>query len=111
MSPHWEVNCAQRSVELPDSPLSDHFSIKSNQFRKKKNSKISVTDTDTFSKVFCDYHGHSRKKNFFLYGCSAKETLQKSGCGLPVTGLPEDTGYQVCGPFLGEELRFSFKLY
>nr|XP_023671106.1 cytosolic carboxypeptidase 4-like [Paramormyrops kingsleyae] len=44
--------------------------------------------------VFCDYHGHSRKKNFFLYGCSAKETLQKSGCGVPVTGLQEDVGYQ-----------------
>ncbi|XP_048829590.1 cytosolic carboxypeptidase 4 [Brienomyrus brachyistius] len=44
--------------------------------------------------VFCDYHGHSRKKNFFLYGCSAKETLQKSGCGVPVAGLQEDIGYQ-----------------
>ncbi|CAB1319461.1 unnamed protein product, partial [Coregonus sp. 'balchen'] len=24
--------------------------------------------------VFCDYHGHSRKKNVFMYGCSLKET-------------------------------------
>ncbi|KAK1888032.1 Cytosolic carboxypeptidase 4, partial [Dissostichus eleginoides] len=29
--------------------------------------------------VFCDYHGHSRKKNVFLYGCSLKETLWQSG--------------------------------
>ncbi len=24
--------------------------------------------------VFCDFHGHSRKKNFFLYGCSPRQS-------------------------------------
>lgn len=24
--------------------------------------------------VFCDYHGHSRRKNVFLYGCSSEES-------------------------------------
>ena len=24
--------------------------------------------------LFCDFHGHSRKKNVFLYGCSPKQS-------------------------------------
>uniref|UniRef100_A0A4W3IYH9 tubulin-glutamate carboxypeptidase n=1 Tax=Callorhinchus milii TaxID=7868 RepID=A0A4W3IYH9_CALMI len=40
--------------------------------------------------VFCDYHGHSRKKNVFLYGCSIKETLwQSSSCVDTTTILPK----------------------
>ncbi|KAL0186316.1 hypothetical protein M9458_017986, partial [Cirrhinus mrigala] len=40
--------------------------------------------------VFCDYHGHSRKKNVFMYGCSIKETVwQTSSCD-----LHEDLGYR-----------------
>uniref|UniRef100_A0A665UYL5 tubulin-glutamate carboxypeptidase n=1 Tax=Echeneis naucrates TaxID=173247 RepID=A0A665UYL5_ECHNA len=44
--------------------------------------------------VFCDYHGHSRKKNVFLYGCSVKETLWQSGSDINTTGLKEDPGYR-----------------
>lgn len=45
--------------------------------------------------VFCDYHGHSRKKNVFLYGCSIKETLWASGSDVDTVGLKEDPGYRV----------------
>ncbi|XP_077371617.1 cytosolic carboxypeptidase 4 [Festucalex cinctus] len=44
--------------------------------------------------VFCDYHGHSRKKNVFLYGCSIKETLWQSGSTFDTAGLKEDPGYR-----------------
>ncbi|KAM6973388.1 cytosolic carboxypeptidase 4 [Aplochiton taeniatus] len=44
--------------------------------------------------VFCDYHGHSRKKNVFLYGCSVKETLWQSGSAVSTAGLKEDPGYR-----------------
>ncbi|XP_054632709.1 cytosolic carboxypeptidase 4 isoform X1 [Dunckerocampus dactyliophorus] len=45
-------------------------------------------------RVFCDYHGHSRKKNVFLYGCSVKETLWQSGSAVDTAGLKEDPGYR-----------------
>ncbi|XP_029951908.1 cytosolic carboxypeptidase 4 [Salarias fasciatus] len=44
--------------------------------------------------VYCDYHGHSRKKNVFLYGCSVKETLWQSGSAVDTVGLKEDPGYR-----------------
>ncbi|XP_062404302.1 cytosolic carboxypeptidase 4 [Sardina pilchardus] len=44
--------------------------------------------------VFCDYHGHSRKKNVFLYGCSMKETLWQSGSSVNTATLKEDPGYR-----------------
>ncbi|XP_077453053.1 cytosolic carboxypeptidase 4 [Stigmatopora argus] len=44
--------------------------------------------------VFCDYHGHSRKKNIFLYGCSVKETLWQSGSTVDTAKLKEDPGYR-----------------
>ncbi|XP_076878694.1 cytosolic carboxypeptidase 4-like [Brachyhypopomus gauderio] len=44
--------------------------------------------------VFCDYHGHSRKKNVFLYGCSVKETLWQSGSTVNTASLKEDPGYR-----------------
>ncbi|KAM7003446.1 LOW QUALITY PROTEIN: cytosolic carboxypeptidase 4-like [Tautogolabrus adspersus] len=48
----------------------------------------------TCAQVFCDYHGHSRKKNVFLYGCSVKETLWQSGSAVDTVGLKEDPGYR-----------------
>nr|XP_060611864.1 cytosolic carboxypeptidase 4 [Anolis sagrei ordinatus] len=44
--------------------------------------------------VFCDYHGHSQKKNVFLYGCSIKETLWQAGCTVDPTVVTEDVGYR-----------------
>ncbi|XP_069480385.1 cytosolic carboxypeptidase 4 [Ambystoma mexicanum] len=44
--------------------------------------------------VFCDYHGHSQKKNVFLYGCSIKETLWQAGCVVDKDVLLEDVGYR-----------------
>ncbi|KAM9808087.1 LOW QUALITY PROTEIN: cytosolic carboxypeptidase 4 [Neosynchiropus ocellatus] len=49
---------------------------------------------DPARQVFCDYHGHSRKKNVFLYGCSLKETLWQSGSTVDTIGLKEDPGYR-----------------
>ncbi|XP_038041075.2 cytosolic carboxypeptidase 4 isoform X1 [Anas platyrhynchos] len=44
--------------------------------------------------VFCDYHGHSQKKNVFLYGCSIKETLWQAGCTVDTAVITEDVGYR-----------------
>ncbi|KAG7473237.1 hypothetical protein MATL_G00093530 [Megalops atlanticus] len=44
--------------------------------------------------VFCDYHGHSRKKNVFLYGCSVKETLWQAGSPVNTATLKEDPGHR-----------------
>ncbi|KAM6931144.1 cytosolic carboxypeptidase 1 isoform 1-T1 [Xenentodon cancila] len=42
--------------------------------------------------VFCDYHGHSRKKNVFMYGCSVKETVWQSNISASSSDLLEDLG-------------------
>uniref|UniRef100_A0A663N5J2 tubulin-glutamate carboxypeptidase n=1 Tax=Athene cunicularia TaxID=194338 RepID=A0A663N5J2_ATHCN len=44
--------------------------------------------------VFCDYHGHSQKKNVFVYGCSIKETLWQAGCMVDTNVITEDVGYR-----------------
>ncbi|NWR69721.1 CBPC4 carboxypeptidase, partial [Centropus unirufus] len=44
--------------------------------------------------VICDYHGHSQKKNVFLYGCSIKETLWQAGCMVDTAVITEDVGYR-----------------
>ncbi|XP_073674965.1 cytosolic carboxypeptidase 1 [Garra rufa] len=55
--------------------------------------------------VFCDYHGHSRKKNVFMYGCSIKETVwQTSTCD-----LHEDLGYRTL-PKLLSQMAPAFSL-
>ncbi|XP_053128273.1 cytosolic carboxypeptidase 4 isoform X3 [Hemicordylus capensis] len=44
--------------------------------------------------VFCDYHGHSQRKNVFLYGCSIKETLWQAGQSVDTTVVTEDVSYR-----------------
>nr|XP_020819087.1 cytosolic carboxypeptidase 4 [Phascolarctos cinereus] len=44
--------------------------------------------------VFCDFHGHSQKKNVFFYGCSIKETLWQAGCTVDTSIISEDVGYR-----------------
>nr|CAB3220654.1 cytosolic carboxypeptidase 1-like [Phallusia mammillata] len=41
--------------------------------------------------VYCDYHGHSRKMNVFLYGCSHKDSIA-SGEASTVLDGPDDSG-------------------
>ncbi|XP_078386099.1 cytosolic carboxypeptidase 4 [Cetorhinus maximus] len=50
--------------------------------------------------VYCDYHGHSRKKNVFMYGCSLKETLWQARSSIDTTTLKEDIGYRTIPKFL-----------
>ncbi|XP_054859078.1 cytosolic carboxypeptidase 4 [Eublepharis macularius] len=50
--------------------------------------------------VFCDYHGHSQKKNVFLYGCSIKETLWQAGCSIDTSVVTEDVGYRTLAKVL-----------
>jgi hypothetical protein len=33
--------------------------------------------------VFCDYHGHSRRKNVFLYGCSNSDSWNEMDHSVP----------------------------
>ncbi|XP_006875943.1 PREDICTED: cytosolic carboxypeptidase 1-like [Chrysochloris asiatica] len=44
--------------------------------------------------VYCDYHGHSRKKNVFMYGCSIKETVWHTNDSAASSDIVEDTGYR-----------------
>lgn len=46
-------------------------------------------------KVYCDYHGHSRKKNVFMYGCSIKETVWHTSDNATSCDVVEDVGYRV----------------
>ncbi|XP_055365774.1 cytosolic carboxypeptidase 4 isoform X2 [Betta splendens] len=59
--------------------------------------------------IFCDYHGHSRKKNVFLYGCSVKETLWQSGSTVDTVGLKEDPGYRTLAKIL-DRIAPSFSI-
>ena len=48
--------------------------------------------------VYCDYHGHSRRKNVFLYGCSPSLSWITDDADNPTLlckGI-EDPGYKVC---------------
>lgn len=47
--------------------------------------------------VFCDYHGHSRKKNVFLYGCNPKDSWIPDDTDNPAStgNRAEDTGFRV----------------
>ncbi|KAF5912656.1 hypothetical protein HPG69_007645 [Diceros bicornis minor] len=44
--------------------------------------------------VYCDYHGHSRKKNVFMYGCSIKETVWHTTDNAASCDVVEDVGYR-----------------
>ncbi|XP_062064600.1 cytosolic carboxypeptidase 1 isoform X1 [Lepus europaeus] len=44
--------------------------------------------------VYCDYHGHSRKKNVFMYGCSIKETVWHTNENASSCDVVEDMGYR-----------------
>nr|XP_060618077.1 cytosolic carboxypeptidase 1 isoform X1 [Anolis sagrei ordinatus]XP_060618078.1 cytosolic carboxypeptidase 1 isoform X1 [Anolis sagrei ordinatus]XP_060618079.1 cytosolic carboxypeptidase 1 isoform X1 [Anolis sagrei ordinatus]XP_060618080.1 cytosolic carboxypeptidase 1 isoform X1 [Anolis sagrei ordinatus]XP_060618081.1 cytosolic carboxypeptidase 1 isoform X1 [Anolis sagrei ordinatus] len=50
--------------------------------------------------VFCDYHGHSRKKNVFMYGCSIKETMWHTSAAS--CELVEDLGYRTLPKILSQ---------
>ncbi|XP_037633387.1 cytosolic carboxypeptidase 1 isoform X3 [Sebastes umbrosus] len=52
--------------------------------------------------VFCDYHGHSRKKNVFMYGCSVKETVWQSNISATSSDLLEDLGYRALPKILSQ---------
>ncbi|XP_068616800.1 cytosolic carboxypeptidase 1 [Brachionichthys hirsutus] len=52
--------------------------------------------------VFCDYHGHSRKKNVFMYGCSVKETVWQSDVKATSSDLQEDLGYRALPKILSQ---------
>lgn len=55
--------------------------------------------------VFCDFHGHSQKKNVFLYGCSVKETLWQAACPAGSANLLEDVSYRVSDGGRGSALK------
>uniref|UniRef100_A0A8B9KUJ1 tubulin-glutamate carboxypeptidase n=1 Tax=Astyanax mexicanus TaxID=7994 RepID=A0A8B9KUJ1_ASTMX len=59
--------------------------------------------------VFCDYHGHSRKKNVFMYGCSIKETVWQTNVSASSCDLQEDLGYRTL-PKLLSQLAPAFSL-
>ncbi|XP_010120537.1 PREDICTED: cytosolic carboxypeptidase 1 isoform X2 [Chlamydotis macqueenii] len=52
--------------------------------------------------VYCDYHGHSRKKNVFMYGCSIKETMWHTNINAASCDLMEDPGYKALPKILSQ---------
>ncbi|XP_025033631.1 cytosolic carboxypeptidase 1 isoform X1 [Pelodiscus sinensis] len=52
--------------------------------------------------VYCDYHGHSRKKNVFMYGCSIKETVWHTNVSAASCDLIEDLGYRTLPKILSQ---------
>nr|XP_056704336.1 cytosolic carboxypeptidase 1 isoform X3 [Euleptes europaea] len=52
--------------------------------------------------VYCDYHGHSRKKNVFMYGCSIKETMWHTNVSAASCDLIEDIGYRTLPKILSQ---------
>ncbi|XP_062456659.1 cytosolic carboxypeptidase 1 isoform X1 [Rhea pennata] len=52
--------------------------------------------------VYCDYHGHSRKKNVFMYGCSIKETMWHTNVSASSCDLIEDPGYRALPKILSQ---------
>ncbi|KAK6492975.1 cytosolic carboxypeptidase 1-like isoform X1 [Huso huso] len=52
--------------------------------------------------VYCDYHGHSRKKNVFMYGCSIKETVWQTNVSAASSELQEDLGYRTLPKILSQ---------
>ncbi|XP_059952108.1 cytosolic carboxypeptidase 4 [Mesoplodon densirostris] len=59
--------------------------------------------------VFCDFHGHSQKRNVFLYGCSIKETLWQSESTVSTSNLLEDVSYRTL-PKILDKLAPAFTL-
>ncbi|XP_062945401.1 cytosolic carboxypeptidase 4 isoform X2 [Cynocephalus volans] len=59
--------------------------------------------------VFCDFHGHSQKKNVFLYGCSIKETLWQAECPVGTSTLLEDVSYRTL-PKILDKLAPAFTM-
>jgi len=51
--------------------------------------------------MFCDYHGHSRKKNVFMYGCERKADRKSQGNQPPIDKM---TGSSVQGTRLLERV-------
>ncbi|CAH2294247.1 cytosolic carboxypeptidase 1 isoform X1 [Pelobates cultripes] len=52
--------------------------------------------------VYCDYHGHSRKKNVFMYGCSIKETVWHTNGSAASCDMNEDNGYRTLPKVLSQ---------
>ncbi|KAG9469549.1 hypothetical protein GDO78_020237, partial [Eleutherodactylus coqui] len=52
--------------------------------------------------VYCDYHGHSRKKNVFMYGCSIKETVWHTNSSAASCDIDEDGGYRTLPKVLSQ---------
>ncbi|XP_054551431.1 cytosolic carboxypeptidase 4 [Talpa occidentalis] len=59
--------------------------------------------------VFCDFHGHSQKKNVFLYGCSIKETLWQADSAAGASVLLEDVSYRAL-PKILDKLAPAFTM-
>ncbi|XP_039714379.1 cytosolic carboxypeptidase 4 [Pteropus medius] len=59
--------------------------------------------------VFCDFHGHSQKKNVFLYGCSIKETLWQAESAVGTSTLLEDVSYRTL-PKILDQLAPAFTM-
>ncbi|XP_071794248.1 cytosolic carboxypeptidase 1-like [Asterias amurensis] len=59
--------------------------------------------------VFCDFHGHSRRKNVFMYGCSEAQSQLVDDVALTNGNRQEDTSYKTL-PRILNQLAPAFSL-
>uniref|UniRef100_A0A8C6T7B5 Cytosolic carboxypeptidase 1 n=1 Tax=Neogobius melanostomus TaxID=47308 RepID=A0A8C6T7B5_9GOBI len=70
--------------------------------RQWQSPNLELHPPSTTLRVFCDYHGHSRKKNVFMYGCSVKETVWQSNISATSSDLQEDLAYRALPKILSQ---------
>ncbi|XP_016065049.1 PREDICTED: cytosolic carboxypeptidase 4 [Miniopterus natalensis] len=68
-----------------------------------------LTSTGRGPVVFCDFHGHSQKKNVFVYGCSIQETLWQAASAGGASAVLEDVSYRTL-PQILDELAPAFTM-
>ncbi|KAF7235564.1 Cytosolic carboxypeptidase 4, partial [Varanus komodoensis] len=84
-----------------------HPYMPSRPLRSAGEALVREPSVEEVRRVFCDYHGHSQRKNVFLYGCSIKETLWQAGCTVDTTVVTEDVGYRDWNSFFPDMENFA----
>ncbi|XP_048225000.1 cytosolic carboxypeptidase 4 [Perognathus longimembris pacificus] len=105
---HGNHRCSLRGEDLNRQWLSPHAHLQPTIYHTK-GLLYYLTSIGRRPMVFCDFHGHSQRKNVFLYGCSVKETLWQAGCTVGASGLLEDVSYRTL-PKILDKLAPAFTM-
>ncbi|XP_042554452.1 cytosolic carboxypeptidase 4 [Dipodomys spectabilis] len=105
---HGNHRCSLRGEDLNRQWLSPRAHLQPTVYHAK-GLLYYLTSIGRRPVVFCDFHGHSQRKNVFLYGCSVKETLWQAGCAVGASGLVEDVSYRTL-PRILDKLAPAFTM-